>query len=74
MMPTDDVQKSVCWDASSYSDVFLVLKRKERTVKGDWCNLAKDPLMVNSIFSLEHKDGKLWIVELTLGECDLILL
>ena len=34
------------------------LEKKERTVKGDWCDLAKDPLTVNLVFSLEHKDGK----------------
>jgi len=42
-----------------YGDGFLVLKRKERTVKGDWCNLAKVLLTVKLVFSLEHKDGKL---------------
>ena len=30
--------------------------------------------MVKSVFSLEYKDEKLLIVELTLGKCDLILL
>ena len=30
--------------------------------------------MVKLVFSLEHKDGKLWIVELTLCEWDLLLL
>ena len=34
-------------------------ERKEKTVKGDWCNLAKDSLTIKLIFSLEHKDGKL---------------
>ena len=34
------------------------LEKKERTVKGDRCNLAKDPPTVKSVFSLEHKDGK----------------
>ena len=33
-------------------------KKKEKTVKGDRCNLAKDPLMVKPSFSLEHKDEK----------------
>ena len=33
-------------------------KKKERTVKGDRCDLTKDPPMVKSIFSLEHEDGK----------------
>ena len=36
----------------------LGLVRKEKTVKGDRCNPAKDPPMVKSVFSLEHKDGK----------------
>ena len=34
-------------------------KKKERTVKGDQRNLAKDPLTVKSVFSLEHKEGKI---------------
>ena len=33
-------------------------KKKERTIKGDRCNLAKDPPTVKSVFSLEDKDGK----------------
>ena len=33
-------------------------KKKERTVKGDQCDLTNDPPMVKSVFSLEHKDGK----------------
>ena len=33
-------------------------KKKERTVKGDQCELAKDPPTVNSIFFLGHKDRK----------------
>ena len=33
-------------------------KKKERTINGDRCDLAKDPPMVKSIFSLGHKDGK----------------
>ena len=49
-------------------------ERKEKTVKGEWCNLAKDPLTIKLIFSLKHKDGKLWTVELTSGEWDLIIL
>ena len=35
------------------------LDKKERTVKGDWCDPAKDPPMVKSIFSLGHK-GRKW--------------
>ena len=37
----------------------LGLERKEKNVKGDQCNMAKDPSTVKSVFSLEHKDGKL---------------
>ena len=33
-------------------------EKKERTIKGDQCDLAKDPPMVKSVFSLKHKDGK----------------
>ena len=33
-------------------------EKKERSVKGDWCNSAKDSSMVKSVFSLEHKDEK----------------
>ena len=33
-------------------------KKKERTIKGNRCDPAKDPPMVKSIFSLRHKDGK----------------
>ena len=33
-------------------------ERKERTVKGNQCNSAKDPPMVKLVFSLEHKDKK----------------
>ena len=31
---------------------------KERTIKGDRCEPAKDPLMIKSIFSIGHKDEK----------------
>ena len=55
-------------------EMALAPKRKEKTVKGDQCNPAKDPSTIKSVFSLEHKDGKLWIVELTSGEGDLLLL
>ena len=37
----------------------MIPKKKERTVKGDQCNLAKDPLTVKSVFSLEHKEEKI---------------
>ena len=33
-------------------------EKKERTIKGDWCDLAKNPPIVKSIFSLGHKNGK----------------
>ena len=34
-------------------------EKKERTVKGDQCNSAKDPSTVKSVFSLEHNNEKL---------------
>ena len=34
------------------------LEKKERTIKGHRCDLAKDPLMVKSVFSLGHKERK----------------
>ena len=34
-------------------------ERKEKTGKGDRYNLVKDPPTVKSIFSLEHKEGKI---------------
>ena len=36
----------------------ITLKKKERTIKGNWCDLAKDPPTVKLVFSLGHKDGK----------------
>ena len=33
-------------------------EKKERTIKGDWCDPTKDPPTVMSIFSLGHKDRK----------------
>ena len=33
-------------------------KKKERTIKGDWCEQAKDPPTVKSVFSLGYKDRK----------------
>ena len=54
-----NARKLVFWNVSGNGDGFLVLKRKERTVKGDRCNPAKDPPTVKSVFSLEQKDGKL---------------
>ena len=35
------------------------LEKKERTVKGDQCNPAKDLLTVKSVFFLKHKEGKI---------------
>ena len=37
----------------------ISLEKKERTVKGDWCDSAKDPPTVKLVFSLEHKNEKL---------------
>ena len=34
------------------------LKKKERTVKGDQCDLAKDPPTIKPIFSLGYKERK----------------
>ena len=31
-------------------------EKEERSIKGDQCDLAKDPPMVKSVFSLRHKD------------------
>ena len=33
-------------------------EKKERTVKSDKCNPAKDPPTVKSVFSLGHKERK----------------
>ena len=33
-------------------------EKKKRTIKGDRCDPAKDPPTIESVFSLEHKDGK----------------
>ena len=33
-------------------------EKKERTVKGDRCDLAENPPMVKSVFSLGHNDRK----------------
>ena len=37
----------------------MAVSSKKKNVKGDRCNPAKDPPMVKSVLSLEHKDGKL---------------
>ena len=34
-------------------------EKKERTVKDDRCNPAKDLLTVKSVFFLKHKEGKI---------------
>ena len=34
------------------------MKRKNKTVKGDWCDPTKDPPTVKSVFSLGHKERK----------------
>ena len=34
------------------------LEKKEKTIKGDRCDPAKDPPTVKSVFSLGHKDRK----------------
>jgi len=36
----------------------LMTRRERKIVKGDWSEPAKDPLMVKSVFSLEHKDSE----------------
>ena len=33
-------------------------EKKERTIKGDKCNPAKDPPTIKSVFSLGHKERK----------------
>ena len=33
-------------------------EKKEKTVKGDWCDPAKDPPTGKSIFFLGHKERK----------------
>ena len=37
-------------------------ERKGKIVEGDRYNPTKDPPTVKSVFSVEHKDGKLWMV------------
>ena len=37
----------------------LTTWRKKKTIKGDRCELANDPLTVKSVFFLEYKDGEL---------------
>ena len=47
----DDARKSIGWNASGYGDGFRTWKeRKEKTVKGDLCNPAKDLPTIKSIF------------------------
>ena len=52
---SDDARKSIDWNASDYGDGFLVLKRKEETIKDDHCNPTKNPPIIKSVFSLEQK-------------------
>ena len=33
-------------------------EKKERTIKGDQCDPAKDPPLIKPVFSLGHKDEK----------------
>ena len=33
-------------------------EKEERSVKGDQCDLAKDPPTIKSVFFLGHKDGE----------------
>ena len=33
-------------------------EKKERIIKGDWCDPAKDPPMVKLVLSLGYKNGK----------------
>ena len=33
-------------------------EKKERNIKGDWCDPAKDPPTVKSVFSLGHNNRK----------------
>ena len=54
---SDDARKSeaeILWATT----MTVNIEKKESTVKGDRCDLAKDPPTVKSIFSLGHKDGK----------------
>ena len=39
--------------------VMAVTEKKERIIKGDRCDPAKDPLTVKSVFSLGRNDGKI---------------
>ena len=43
-------------NAQGYGDGLMTWREKE-TVKGDRYEPAKNPPMVKSVFSLEHKDG-----------------
>ena len=57
-MEDDDVWESVGWNASG-NDNGYSLEKKERNVKGDRGDPAKDPPTVESVFSLGHKDRKI---------------
>ena len=54
-MIVDDARKSVGWNTS---DLVMVVnsEKKEKNVKGDQCDPIKDPLIVKSVFSLEHNE------------------
>ena len=45
-------------NAPGYSDD-LKWKKKKKTVKGDWCEPAKDLPTVKLVFSIEHKNCEL---------------
>ena len=48
-------QKVECFRLSRRLDD---LRRKKVTIEGDWSELAKDPLIVKAVFSLEHSSSE----------------
>ena len=59
MTPIDDVQESIDWMLLAKMVVWwLEEKEKNKTVKGERDELAKEPPTFKSIFSLEHKDSE----------------
>lgn len=58
MAPTDDAQESVGLMLQATVVAWWPEEKKE-TIKGDWCEPAKNPPTVKSVFSLEYKDGEL---------------
>ena len=54
MMMHENQQAEILWATVMAKG----LEKKERTVKGDWCNSAVNPPTVKLVFFLEHKDGK----------------